>query len=116
MSSLTRTPLLHQEGKHHRHEDLEFWAEEGIVCIIDHRNGDVNAVTCNDFKLRAACLNRAAKRATTTEEANDLYDWTLKMYEVWQNAKDQGDPSDPEVMKQKLRQRRRAVMVTGLDW
>jgi hypothetical protein len=106
--------LLRHEGKHYKHEDMEFWAEDGLIYIEDRREGDFNVVTCYDFAIRAKALNREAKRAKYQVDRDNLNEWVLKMHEAWKEAKSQGDPMDIEVAKQKYRERRKAVMVTGM--
>lgn len=103
-----------KEGKHQSHEDLDFWAEDGLIVIEDKRNGDFNVVTCSDFAKRAKAINLEAKRASYPSDRDNLNDWVVKMHTVWKEARAQGDPSDLEVVKSRHRERRKAVLITGL--
>lgn len=109
-------PVCTKEGKHYQFDDIEFWAEDGIICIIDTRNGDTNAVTCKEFVKRASVINDEAARAANSSERRRLQDCVLNMHAAWKEAKTQGDPSDPEVLKRRLKERRRAILTPGLVW
>lgn len=106
--------ILRREGKHYIHEDLEFWPEDGLIFIEDRRDGSFNVVTCYDIGQRAKAINMEAKRAKYQCDRDNLNEWVLKIHEAYKEAKTQGDPADPEVAKQKYKQRRKATMVTGL--
>jgi len=113
MVDFNRSPCLTKEGKHYRFRDLEMWAEEGIVVIENQKDGNIDTVFRRDIALRAAALNLEAKRAYWQEQRDELNEAVIKMHEVWKDAKQQGDPQDPEVIRQKVRERRRAVLITG---
>jgi hypothetical protein len=116
MAPFAKPPVLRKEGQHYKFDDLEFWAEDGVICIVDARNGDINAVTCKEFVERAEVINREAKRATYASDQRRLNDCVLNMYEVWKEAKQQGDPTDPAVMRQRLKDRKRAILTPSLIW
>jgi hypothetical protein len=105
-----------KEGKHRRFDDLEFWAEDGLIFMEDHNDGSFNVITCYDFALRAKCINEEAVRAKYPSDAKRLRDIVMDMYEAWKEAKAQGDPDDPVVAKQKYKERRKAVLITGTAW
>lgn len=107
------TPTIIKEGKHYTFDDLEYWAEDGVICIVDTRDGEYKAVTCLDFAKRAEAINEEARRATLPSDRLRLQNCVLDMHEAWKEAKSHGDPGDPEVVKQRIRERRRAIMVTG---
>lgn len=95
-----------KEGKHYAFDDIEFWACDGVICIVDTRNGDINAVTCKEFALRARDINDEARKATYAYDKRRLQNLVISMHEVWKEAKEQGDPADPAVIKQRLRDRK----------
>lgn len=106
---------LRREGTHYLHKDLELWAEEGLIFIEDRKKGDFQINTCADMKERAIALYKESKRADTHPDARDeLNKWVITINEAWRDAKAQGDPMDVEVAKAQYRQRRKAVMVTGM--
>jgi len=108
-----KSPVLHKEGKHYIFSDLEFWAEEGTICIMDRQNGEITAATTRDFAKRAEAINVEAKRVTIPDEKRALQECVLSMYAVWKEAKTQGDPTDPQVLRQKVKERKRAILVTA---
>lgn len=109
-----------REGKHHRFKDLEFWAEEGVILIEDQLNGDVTAATCKDFVTRAKCIYDEIPRMKYADERKELQDGVINMHAVWKEAKEQGDPMDPEVARKKYLERKRAgkatLIVAGSGW
>ncbi len=109
------TLLRRKEGKHYKMDNLEFWAEEGVICCVDDRTGMYNAITCPDFAARALTLHIEAKRMDKwSDTRKNLFDCVMKMRDAWKEAKEQGDMTDLEVMKTRLKERKRAIMVTGM--
>lgn len=106
---------LIKEGKHHTFDDLEFWAEDGLIYIEDKRVGDFHVITCRDFALRAKAINDEAKRTYYICDRHKLNDCVLKMHETYQEAKSQGDPMDVEIAIKKHKERRKAAIITG-NW
>lgn len=111
-----------KEGKHYRFDELEFWAEDGLIFIQDHRDGSVKADTRADFVKRARAVNNEAereyKRGKYPDEHKRLVDCVINMRDAWNEAKDQGDPADPEIAIQKYREYRRsqgAVLIKGME-
>lgn len=106
--------VLRKEGKHKIFDNIEFWAEEGLIFIEDRSSGDCNVVTCKDFVKRAVVIHDEAKRAWFKDDRDRLNDCVINMYEVWKEAKTQGDPSDPKIALQKLKERRKVSLITGI--
>lgn len=106
--------ILNKQSTRYRNEDLEYWAEDGLIYMEDHRCGDFNVITCADFAARARAINLEAKRAKYQVDRDNWNSWVLNMHECWKEAKAQGDPGDPVVMKQRYKERRKAIMVTGM--
>ncbi len=76
----------------------------------------MNAVTCRNFAKRAEVINDEAKRTSYASDRRRLQDCVMSMHEVWKEAKAQGDPSDPEIIKKRLRENRRVLITKGYDW
>ena len=104
-----------REGKHFRFDDIEFWAEDGLVFIVDHRDGSCKLDYLSDFKKRAFALNEEAKRlykeGKYPDEHKKMTDCVCSMRDCYTEAKDQGDPGDPKILAQKLKERRRTMML-----
>lgn len=109
--------VLIKSGKRYEHDDLIFWAEDGVVFIEDKRNGDFNVITCRDFAQRARAINGEAKRAKYPSDRDNLNDWVVKMHDCWKDAKGQGDPMEPEIARQKyLERRKQATLILPGAW
>ncbi len=102
-------------GRHYKFQDLEFWAEDGLVYVEDRRNGDFNVITCRDFVQRAKAINEEAKLSLYPSDVEELQSCVLKMYQVYKDAKSQGDPMDVAIAKRKYKERRKVSMLTG-NW
>lgn len=107
---------MRMEGPHYKHDDMEFWAEDGLIYMEDRRNGEFNVITCYDIAKRAKCLNDEAKRAYYQVDRDNLNDWVNKIHSAWKEAKAQGDPSDIKVALERYKERRKAVLITGFNW
>jgi len=112
-TNLNRSPVIIKEGKHHRIGSEEVWAEDGVIVCQNQNDGEVKTLFPRDFAFRAAAINASAKRAHWQVERDFLNDQVLKMHEVFKEAKRQGDVGDPAVIKSRVRERRRAILVTG---
>lgn len=111
------SPVLAKVGRRYSFDDIEFWAEEGTICIEHKDSGDCTVVYRQDFAKRAQCLNFEAKHPQTTpSDRVRLQNAVIDMHEAWTEAKNQGDPTDREVMRQKLRERKRAILVPSCVW
>jgi hypothetical protein len=66
-------------GTRFYHDDIEFWAENGLIYVEDHRDDTFNAITIKDALQRAACLSVEARRikakgALAAEDRKHLLD------------------------------------------
>lgn len=103
--------LLIKEGKHHYFDDIEYWAQDGVVWIADHRDGKVTAVTCPTFKQRMNAIAKGIKVAKYPDDEKKHRDFANEMLEVYKDAKEQGDPTDMDVLRRRYREIRRAMTV-----
>jgi len=105
------------EGKHYRFEDIEFWAEDGVIFIEDHIDSTYKAVTCSDFRDRAIAVKRAVdreyQRGMYPDEHKRLVDCLCDMRDCFKEAKAQGDPADPSVAIQRYRDRKKSILISG---
>jgi len=109
-----------KEGPRYAFDDLIFYALGGCICIEDNRDGSANFVVPDEFRQRAVQLNREAKRMYTMPDP-----WRRRMADrhaaltraigcmadCYRDAKDQGDPTDPNVLKQLRRERKQAALI-----
>jgi hypothetical protein len=108
-----QSPVLPKIGQRYKFKNLQFWAEEGVICIEDQEDGELTAVMCKEFAYRARAINEEAKITEDRDIRKMLFDGVLDMYEAFKDAKRQGDPSDPEVIRHRVRERRRAMLLTS---
>lgn len=108
-------------GQRHRFKNLVFWAEEGMICIEDQRDGDFKVLTRAEGAARAVALNAELSHMNThPNDRDELCKAVVGMAACVKEAKTQGDPTNVEVRRQKIRDNRRVSMLlprltTGLD-
>lgn len=96
-------------GKCYTYRGLKFYAQNGFVCLHDEDTGEFFVLTRREFLERAQALSREAQRMRTMGAENptqagwissdrmDLQDGVEMMVACAQEAKEQGDRTDPEV-------------------
>jgi hypothetical protein len=99
---------------HYRFRKLEFWADSGMICVVDERfsfghEKSFKALTCRDFLLRLNSFSEELKKHKI-KYADERQEY-IKLCEdgvaCVRQAKKQGDPADPKTMSEMLRHRRR---------
>lgn len=108
------------KGRHYKYRKLEFWAERGLINIIDERFPPSHAkaftvVLVREFLLRLSHLNTEVKR--WGKKWPDERDELVKMIEdgvaCCRDAKAQGRPDDPRACADILKERRRFMLYAG---
>ena len=99
---------LKKVGKRRKYMDLEFWSENGLIYMEDHRDGSFQVLTRFEAFERAQQMAEEAPRMKYYDEQIALLKMVEQMCDVVQEAKDQGDPMDDEVRKQKGREIKRS--------
>ena len=106
-----------KKDKRYRFRKLEFWAEKGMVCVIDERFNEndersFNVVPRVEFLKRTAAINEELKRHTFkyADERNEYLGFIENSIKVLRQAKEQGDPLDPRSLEQFFRDRRRSYV------
>jgi hypothetical protein len=85
-------------GKRYRHKHLEFYADQGMVHIIDlSRNGLRTACSCLDFDLRAQDIGEASRIEDRPEKRRLMEKAANNMQACAAEAARQGDITDPDV-------------------
>lgn len=98
--------------KVYKYNQIEFWAENGFIQIYDGRDGSQKAELTSVMRGRAKALFEEASRATYHDEKNKLLEAARDIMLCIQEAKEQGDPSDPKVASQ-LAHDNRKIWSTG---
>jgi len=112
-----------KESKHYRFKGLEYWAQGGMVTILDvEMAGDSDAdateavirVTPGEFIKRAIAVRMSCTDQYSDErvESQRLLE---RATEVSKAAKAQGDPSDPGVWEHVSRHARRSSIIMPGD-
>lgn len=88
-------------GKVCHYRNQTFWAERGMIHVVDERDGDYKAVTIKEWIARIIAIRNEAVRTKWADEREDMQELVEHMIRVCQQAKDQGDPCRPLSAKEK---------------
>jgi hypothetical protein len=99
-------------GKVRRYKDLRFWAEGGMVAMVDERNGSFEYKSPMVMRQRAKAFFAEAeymkdKGGHYADERRALVYAARDMIEVIQEAEAQGCPLIPQVADQQRHEKRR---------
>lgn len=90
-------------GKNYRWRDLQFYAMNGGICVHDEVTGEFYVKTRRDliavymaFKAEVD-KHRSEEGLSESERIRDIRDYLTKLAACLQEAKDQGDQTDPVV-------------------
>lgn len=86
---LTMSKIL----RHHRNQT--FWAEGGMIHVVDETDGDYKAVTYTDWLARIVALRNAIARMPWADDRADLQTLVEDMIMIGKQARAQGDPCRP---------------------
>jgi hypothetical protein len=105
-------------GTRYYHDDIEFWAENGLIYVEDHRDDSFQAISVRDALQRAAVLSVEARRIRTkgkvgAEDRKHLLDCVDNLINACRQARKQGDPGDPKVLEDLRKQRKKNVLLPG---
>jgi hypothetical protein len=99
----------------------EFFAENGLIHVIDRDDGRYSCVSVVDFLHRARAFNkeaaRMARKKMWADERDELSRMVQDMIVCCDQARRQGDPFDPQTMRRMVAHRRsnRMVVPEGID-
>jgi hypothetical protein len=132
--------VLARQGKHYFYkppgsrEPLEFWAQNGMVCIIDQRFPPTHdkayiVLTTKEFLQNIRGINRAANRiahqvkvalnsglgagVVQAEERRKVDKLVEESMACVREAWKQGSPDNPRHIEQMLRERRKSMLYAG---
>lgn len=108
------------KGRRYRYRKLEFWAERGLINIVDERFPPSHpkaftVTTVRDFLLRLQHFNGELKRwgKKWPDEREELVKLIEDGIECCKDAKNQGRPDDPKAVADILKQRHRFMLYAG---
>ncbi len=134
-----------QTGRHYRYEPtdkkgkgaLEFWAENGMICMLDERlpTGHPDhflVLTIREFLVNlrginmsiercayatgrtSMALNSAKPGGAAAEEREELHRLVANGIACAKEAKNHGDPTNPRHMADMMKARRRTMVQSGV--
>jgi len=101
--------------------DLRYWAQDGMVAIIDEKAGDIKYEAPMTMRYRAVSFAREAEHMKDrgghyVDERRELLQAAKNLMEVIKAAEDQGNPMDPDIRRQQAEERKRVyVSLSGLN-
>ena len=98
-------------GPRSKFRDQEFWAEGGMICIENQNNGDFKVITRAEAAARAIALNEELRYMQYPDERDELSRCVVNLCEAVKEGKRQGDPTNIEVRKQRIKDRRKICML-----
>ena len=101
---------MHKQGKVYKYQDLIFWAQGGVICIEDTRDGSYQTASRAEFVARILVVRQSidANRYQYPSERNEDYNFIFNGVAAVKEAKQQGDPFDPAVIEALIRGRRKS--------
>lgn len=107
--------IQQKEGRRYRFRDQEFYAYNGRIAIENQVTGEYKTISRVEFVARAVGFNEVLKRDALLypDERAEMARLVTSMCECNREARAQGDPDAPGVMKQVARDNR--VIQAGID-
>lgn len=106
---------LPKPGQVYRYKKLLYWAQGGVICIEDTRDGEFKTESRVEFAARVITIRTvlAADRYKYADERNEDFNFVINGAAAVKEARKQGDPFDPKVLESVLKHRRRSFIFTG---
>lgn len=86
--------------KAYKYNQIEFWAENGLIRIHDGRDGSEKSETSSTMRKRAKALFEESSRVQHQDEKKAILAAARDIMLCIQEAKEQGDPTDSKVLSQ----------------
>ena len=108
--------LEHKESrKIYRFDDLAYWAENGMITLVDERDGDSRRIPPDKFFDRAQAIGLQARRESHPRERIKFENTANDMEKCILEAIAQGDPTSPEVQKYNARHKKYKKAMLHVD-
>ena len=101
--------------------DLRYWAQDGMVYIVDERDGEIKHEAPMTMRYRALSFAREADSMKDSgghyaSDRKELLTAARNLLQVSMTAEDQGCPMDPRIMQQQMEERKKVyVSLSGLN-
>jgi hypothetical protein len=116
--------MARSEGKHYRFRTIEFWAEDGLVRVLDTRRAQASSAHVDEFissiqpgEFIVRCIAaRSQAQDKYPHEAAEARRLLTEGVECAKLAKSQGNPCDADVQEHVARHNRKSsIIVPGLN-
>jgi hypothetical protein len=110
-----------KDNKVYSFRDIRYWAQDGMVMIVDERTGEIKSEAPMTMRYRAISFAKesesmGANSGHYQDERRELLRAARSLMDVVKAAEEQGCPLDPRVMQQQTEERRRVyVSLSGLN-
>lgn len=104
------------EGRRYRFRQEMFWAQRGMICLENLRNGDFECLTVRQFISHLMSINQGISRIPDRywDEREEHHAYVRHGMAACQEAKRQGRPDDPKAVADMLKaQRSTQVLLSG---
>jgi len=108
---------MSKPGKHYRFRKLEFWAESGMVNLVDERfppshPGSFKVIMVREWLERLDTLNKELHRWNKyADERNEMSNFIDNGIACAKEARSQGRPDDPKAAADILKSRRKTHFI-----
>jgi hypothetical protein len=108
---------MSKAGKHYRFRKLEFWAESGMVNLIDERfqpshPGSFKVIMVREWLERLDTINKEIHRWNKyADERNEMSNFVDNGVACAREARKQGRPDDPKAVEDMLKSRRKTHII-----
>lgn len=93
----------YKKGKVYKYQGLRFWAEGGIVKILDTRDGTITNIAATVWHNRAKAIGDEGDHCNYSDERQEHYDCANAMRACAAEARYQGDPTDASFEEYRVR-------------
>ena len=106
-------------GRHYFYKQVEFWAERGMVSVIDHPTGEEKRLPAKTFGARAIgawdhVRDHGSDSIYCPHERRLIDRFLEEAGIVFKEAMHQGDPTDAEVVAHRIFERSNRIVVPQL--
>jgi len=116
IGNLSKLDRLPPKGRVYRYRKLLFWAQGGCICIEDEAmDGDFKVVRRSDFAARIIAIRANLEKGRYRYVDDRIADenFIINGAAAVKEGRKQGDPFDPEVLRQKMLEWRNGKIILG---
>ena len=107
--------LFCKPGKYYAFQDIEFWAQGGMVHWWDNRDGTFGSISPTEWRNRADAIGQEIAFEQFSDDRIAKENLCNNMRKCADQAVFQGDPTDPKVIEYMLRHKTNNYVLIGSD-